>query len=435
MPADNTVQNVEGVILVTVFVGCVLLFVISGLRRRRPDFRVGAPLVVAFGLRLLAIAGINATGLEATLRGGDETTFIDLARFLAAQPLGHGDLPHGPFQLQTVVFALQFKVGFLSIGAVRITQVGIALLGIVLILGAVYDLADGRAARLAAWLFAFEPTSIFFNSELHKEPLMELAAGLVVFGGTMLWKRLDVRGILVCAAGGLIAVETRSYAGWFLVCAAVMVLLHASIRGMHRPMRAMPLIYGIVIAAFVVTPTLLAATSSKQLALLQQSQNANATGAGQGTGANSSNLALEQVNFSTRGAVLTHLPTRVQELILQPYPWQLGDASQRFGAIGTLVAYAVLFLLIRYAWLSRGQVFKRAGPILYPLMFLTVAYALAVGNAGTGFRYRSHLVTLALATIVVLREHVVLAREPSADQRSGRAVQSTPRVTATPTTV
>ena len=47
----------------------------------------------------------------------------------------------------------------------------------------------------------------------------------------------------------------------------------------------------------------------------------------------------------------------------------------------------------------------RHGPLLYPLGALTVAYALSVGNAGTGFRYRSHLVTLGLAIVVVLREY------------------------------
>ena len=149
--------------------------------------------------------------------------------------------------MQTVTFALQLKLGFLTQGAMRITQVGIALLGVLLILVSVYDLANGRAARLAAWLMAFEPASIFFNSALHKEPLMELATGLVVFGGTRIWLRLDVRGILLCALGGLIAVETRSYAGWFLVAAAVLILLHAAIRSLDRPMRAMPVIYAVII--------------------------------------------------------------------------------------------------------------------------------------------------------------------------------------------
>jgi hypothetical protein len=410
--SGTAIENAEGVVLVMLLVAGVFWLLISRLARSRPGFRIGMPIAVGFTIRLGAIAAISATGLETTLRGGDETTFLDYARALATQPLGHGDLPHGHLQLQTVLFALQLKLGFLTVGALRITQVGIAMLGVILILGAVYDLADGRAARFAAWFLVLEPTSIFFNSALHKEPNMELAAGLVVFGGTMIWRRLDVRGILLCALGGLIAVETRSYAGWFLVSAAVVVLLHAALRNMNRPLRAMPAIYAVILVAVLAAPAILQASSKKNLQALQQSQTANSTGIGTGSGtSNSDNLALEQVDFSTRGAILTNLPKRIRDLTLRPYPWQLGDMSQRIGALGTLVAYAVLLLLVRYAWLSRGQVFPRAGPLLYPLMFLTIAYALSAGNAGTGFRYRSHLVTLAIGAMAILREHVILARE------------------------
>lgn len=407
----TTISNVEGVLLAFLVVAFLFWFLIHKLAASRSDLRIGVPVAIAFGLRLAAIAGISATGLETTLRGGDETTFLNIGRYLASQPLGHGYFPHGPYQLQTVIFALEMKLGFLTVGAMRIVQVGIALTGVILIVAAVHDLAGGRAARLTAWILAFEPASIFFNSALHKEPNMELAAGLVVFGGTMIWRRLDVRGLLICGLGGLIAVETRSYAGWFLVAAAVLVLLHAALRSLDRPLRAMPVIYAVVIAGFVATPVLLQASSKKSLQVLQQSQNANATGAGQATGgANGDNLKLEQVDFSTRGAILKNLPKRVRALILEPYPWQLSDTSQRFGAIGTLFAYAILLLLLRYAWLSRGQVLPRAAPLLYPLFFLLVAYSLSVGNAGTGFRYRTHLITLAVGVMAILREHVIRKR-------------------------
>jgi hypothetical protein len=416
---DTALQHIEGVLLVSLVVGYALWFLIRKLARSRPDFRIGAPLTLALVLRLLAITGISATGLEPVLRGGDETTFLNLARFLASTPVGHGYLPHGRYQLHTVLFALQIKLGFLTVGAMRIVQVGIAMLGVVLVLAAVHDLANGRAARLAAWLIAIEPTAIFYNSALHKEPNMELAAGLIVFGGTMIWLRLDVRGILLCALGGLIGVETRSYAGWFLVSAAVLVLLHAALRNLDRPMRAMPVIYAVAIVAFIATPTLLEASSKKSLQTLQVSQNQNTSGTvGPSGGPNGNNLALEQVNYSSRGAVFSNLPKRIRDVILKPYPWQLGDNSQRFGALGTLVAYALVLLLIRYAWLSRGEVFARAGPLIYTSFFLLVAYSLSAGNAGTSFRYRSHLVTLGLATMMILREHVARERARRSDSAS-----------------
>ena len=259
---------------------------------------------------------------------------------------------------------------------------------------------------------------------------MELAAGLVVFGGTMVWRRLDVRGLLLFALAGLIAVWTRSYAGWFLVSASVFILLHASLRSLNRPLRAMPIIYGLLIGVALVTPTLLAATSGKNLRALQQSQNAEANAIGTGSGGpNTDNLRDEQVDFSTRGKVLVNLPKRIRDLLLKPYPWQLSDTNQRFGAIGTLVAYALLAFLIIYGWESRGKIFARAGPVLYPLLFLLVAYSLAAGNAGTGFRYRTHLVTLAIAALAILREQALLVR---ARRREISAAISAPGAVSSP---
>jgi hypothetical protein len=432
--ANSSLESVEGVVLVLLVVGLVLWRLLSAVGRSRPNFSVGRPVLVAFGLRMAAIAGVSAAGLSSTLRGGDETTFLNQAQVLSTQPLGHGDWPHGIYQLQTVLFSFELRAGFISQAGMRILQVGLAMLGVILILAAVHDLSDGRSARLAAWVMAFEPGSVFFNSALHKEPLMELAAGLVVFGGTRLWLRLDIRGILICAVGGLIAIETRAYAGWFLVAAAVLILLIASIRSLDRPMRAMPLIYGVIAIAFVATPAILQASSKKSLSYLQTSQDANSTGQGEqsATGNNGSNLALEKVNFSTRGAIITNLPKRIRDLILKPYPWQLGDTSQRFGALGTLYAYAILFLLLRYAWLARRRISGHLGPILYPMLFMLMAYSLSAGNAGTGFRYRTHLVTLATAAMTVAWARARGARAVSDPEISPQPSQPILRRVASP---
>lgn len=413
--SDTTLRRAEGLILIVVLVSYVLAYVVRRLRRRRPEFNIGKPLIVGIALRLMAVAAINASSLQSQLRGGDEDTFLGLARILATTPWGRGFRPHGPFQLQTDVFAAQIKLADLSPTALRVTQIGIAMLGLVLILAAVHDLAAPRAARLAAWLLVLEPASIFFNSGLSKEPLMELATGMVVLGGTKIWLRLDLNGVVLCALGGLIAIETRSYAGWFLVSAAVLLILHAALRRLDRPLRAVPIVYAVALVVFLATPTLLSITSRARLQRLQQAQSFT-TGAQAATnagGANSDNLALEQVDFSTRGAVIRNLPQRVSDLVLRPYPWQLQDTSQRLGALGSLVALGILLLLLAYAWRSRGEILATSAPILYPLLFLLTAYSLSAGNAGTGFRYRTHLVVLGVAMLVVLREHVVSSRVES----------------------
>jgi Na+/melibiose symporter-like transporter len=45
----------------------------------------------------------------------------------------------------------------------------------------------------------------------------------------------------------------------------------------------------------------------------------------------------------------------------------------------------------------------RAGPLIYTAFFLLLAYSLSAGNAGTAFRYRMHLVAVALCAVVVIR--------------------------------
>jgi hypothetical protein len=311
-----------------------------------------------------------------------------------------------------VVFAVQIKLADLSDTAMRVTQIGIATLGFVLILAAVYDLAGRRASRFCAWMIALEPSNLFFNSELHKDPLMVLASGLVVLGGTKIWQRLDLNGVLLAGLGGFIGIETRSYAGWFLVSATVLLLLHSALRRLDRPGRSTPVVYAVALVAFLSVPTLLTITSSKSLQTLQQSQTANSTGATAGGSSNADNLADEQVDFSTRGAVITNLPKRVFDLVFQPYPWQLQDASQQLGALGSMVALAGLLFLFRFAWRARGHIVSQTAPLLYPLFFLLIAYSLSAGNAGTGFRYRSHIVLLGAAVLAVLREQ---ARQDTAD--------------------
>jgi hypothetical protein len=394
--------SVESVVDTGAAVTFMLMFLVWRLRRSRPDFWVGRPLAVGFILRLVVIAGVSLTGIGTTLRGGDETTFLNEAHAIVPLSWTSGQwLPTAHMSyLHVLMFAAQIKLLGSSQGALRITQVGISLAGALLIAAAVYDIVGARPARLAAWLLSLEPASLFFNELLHKEPLMELASGLVVFGGVKVWARLEYKGMVFMGAGGLIALATRVYVGWFLLACAVVMIVHAALRQLGGRLRALPIIYAAVAVTILAIPVLLQASSPQSLqANLQTSQDANtAPGAGVGN-----NLALEKVNFSTRGALLTNLPQRISDVLLRPYPWQVGDTSQMLGVLGSIVALLSFAFVLRFGWLCRGQALRRAGPLLYPFFFLLIAYALSVGNAGTGFRYRTQLVTLVIGGMVVLR--------------------------------
>lgn len=410
--------------------GLFLWFVVSRLRRAQPGLAIGGAIATAFFLRVLAAIGLNSTSAALSLRGGDEITFI-----------GHGQaLARWDFisTATTKAFTDEFHVWWFSLNyrvfdnppsmVLRFEVIAFAVSGLALIAAAVYELAGPRAATITAWLLAFEPASLFFSGIVHKEPFMMLAEGLVAYGGARLWKRGNYIALVPMIAGSALAMATRPYAGWFLAAAAAIVALHAGLRrnSASGSFALSAVCIGLVVA-FI--PTVWEASSQKSLAGLQHSQDANAADT-------RANLSLERVDYSTREKVITNLPKRIVDVLTRPYPWQLSNVSQQMGAFGTLFLFGILTLLGITLFQHGRGVMSRAGPLVYPCLFLLAAYALSAGNAGTAFRYRTHVVLFLVAIVVVLRTHLAasragaearVAREPLRPAVTGRSVPTLAR--------
>jgi len=236
------------------------------------------------------------------------------------------------------VFAIQIKLANLDNTPMRVTQVGISLLGMILLFAAVYDLSGPRPARLAAWLLAFEPASLFFDSEIHKEPLMVLASGLVSSGNEDLAAPQPRRR---APRGSGRADRDRDEGLRRMVPGR----RRGAAAAARRPQtagptgRALPIVYAVALAVLLATPTLLAVTSNKSLQTLNQSQ-AYTTGtqaASNTGGANGDNLADESVDFSSRGAVIAICPAGIGA-DLQAVPVAATGRQSGTGAVGSLVA-------------------------------------------------------------------------------------------------
>ncbi|HYF28081.1 MAG TPA: glycosyltransferase family 39 protein [Baekduia sp.] len=374
-----------------------LAWLLHRLRRTRPEFRIGTAVALGFGARLLAVLAIEA--MSPDVRGTDETVFLRDARALADQSLLSSDAVDAlTSTLHVWLFSLELRVPEIADLTMRLVQVGIAVTGLVLLAAAVHDLAGPRAGRIAAWVVMLEPSSVFFSGLLHKEPFMVLAAGIVAFGGVQMWQRRDGRAVATMAAGSAVAIMARPYAGALLLVAALAIALHGSLaRRGPRQRRSVGTLALVVLLLVAATPTALEQTSDRRLQeTLQPSQEANARDA--------SNLRLERVDFSSRTNVILNLPKRMRDVVLRPYPWELGSRNQQLGLPGTLAALAAFALLFQAVLRARGQVLERAGPILYPAAFLFLAFSLSAGNAGTAFRLRSTVVALVICLVVVLRE-------------------------------
>lgn len=387
---DHQLYSVEVAALCALLVALGLTAFVRPFTEDRPDLSLIAPLATAAGVRVLAAVALSASPSLARIRGTDEATFQTLADEIAREDAAEW-LDAATGDLHLALFALYQRV-FGETGAMglRILQVGLAVAGIALVAIAVYDLAGAKAGRVTAWILAFEPASVFFSGLLHKESMLLFAEGVMALGAVRMWQRRDVTAGVILAAGGSLALATRPYAGAFLAAGAVAVTVHSCLREAPMTGKRAPLVAAgvmvITIAGLAVIPY-----PSRQLAVLQESQNANAV--------DDSNLRLEPVDFSSPADVALNLPRRLRDLMVRPYPWQVANTSQRLGVVGTAIAWALMGLLLVAFLVSPRTILERGPPLLYPAVAVAVAYALSIGNAGTGFRYRTHVVMLLTASL------------------------------------
>lgn len=395
METDGPIHDTLAIAIALFAVAYTLWLLVRRLARSRPGLRLGGPVALALALRLLAIPAVTILGAEA-LRGADELGFLANAQSLADGTGGGAWLDALGSELHLFVSAVTIDFLDPPYFAVRAVHAGIATAGLALAAAAVHDLAGPRAGRIAMLVLAVEPTNIFFSGVVHKESLMMLAGGLVALGGARAWVRGDHLALLPIVLGCLIAVATRSYAAWFLISASVVILLLTGARTAGTSGRAATGLTMLAVAfALFAAPTVIDATSEESLERnLQGSQDANTS--------DDSNLGLERVDFSSREAILANLPVRIRDVLLRPYPWQLDNRSQQFGLIGTIVLIVGLVLLAR-APRRPSDVLRHAGPLLIIGLLLLVAYSLSAGNAGTAFRYRTHVVEFVLVAFVAIR--------------------------------
>jgi hypothetical protein len=420
---DQQIHDFLAGLLTLVVVGWGLYFMLRWLHRTRPDLRIGVPISLALGVRVLAAIAVSSTAASSSIRGGDERFFLLGSRHFADTTFpSSGWLDALTGKLYEFVFASQLRLLDSPDTALRIGQAGIAVAGLILLATAVYELAGPRAGLIAAWVLALEPSNIFFSTLLHKESNLLLAGGLVAFGGACMWKSARIQNLWPIALGCLVAVATRPYAGWFLIAAAAAITLHAGIRSRTEGgARSLTFVALVVMLAAISAPTIWKASTHESLQRnLQATQNAN-------TRNRSSNLGLEQVDFSTREAIVTNLPKRIVDVLTRPYPWQLDNPSQQLGLVGTIFAFACFCLLAAELIRSGGQIMVRAGPFVYLTLFTLIAYSLSAGNAGTAFRYRMHIVALSLCLLIVLRQ---LRLQPAPRLEPTRTADREPAVPA-----
>src|SRR5438270_5006733 len=83
-PLDTGLDRVLVMAMMLLFWGYAIAVLVTFLRRRRAEFAVRGPLAFGYLVRVLSITAVSATGIGASLRGGDELTFLNFAHTISA---------------------------------------------------------------------------------------------------------------------------------------------------------------------------------------------------------------------------------------------------------------------------------------------------------------------------------------------------------------
>lgn len=394
LPVDTGLYDALAVTLELV----LAFYLVAGLARlaaRKGVSGLALPLACALGVRAAIAIIVDGVPALAATRGSDEIFFAMQGHQLADGTTSLGEVPAALLgNLHIWWMALQVEL----IGAsgdlyLRVGHAALAVAGIAVLAVTVGQLAGAARGRLAAWLLAFDPTSAYFSTILHKEAPMFLGEALVVAGCVRMYTRRDGWSVAIMVAGLGVAAGARPYAAAAMAGACGLTLAHAGLRrmghgGVRRPVLAA------IVAVVALTGLAVGPSISTVLGVIQTSQNANAS--------DQSNLPLPPVDYTNVTSVVTNLPGRAFDLLSRPLPWEVANTSQQLGVIGTVVAWTliavVMFLFVRRPKLA----LEHLVPVAYILGSLLLVYSLSAGNAGTGFRYRSHLVVLLIITLAVV---------------------------------
>jgi len=280
-------------------------------------------------------------------------------------------------------------------GTSPFTMVFINCLASVLTVLFVYQIAkqlwNERAARFAAFLTAFWPSTFFWSIQNLKEPIITFLIVGLIWAFIKLKKQFRFYLIFAIIIFTVLLKMLRGFlVPVFYVLMVPGAMLFSSKHKKVFVFSLLALAGGAMLMVKLYYPDLI--DPHKLLFLLQQKR------AGRSYG----NLAF-MLNFSTANILnlIMLLPVSFTIALLAPFPWQLGSISQ----ISSLPEMLLFYYLIP-AMLLGGRVLTKIKPkeswILIMCIF-TIAFILSniEGNVGTLFRHRSMILPVCFILIGV----------------------------------
>ncbi|MEM7411666.1 MAG: glycosyltransferase family 39 protein [Myxococcota bacterium] len=386
--------------LAVCFVLALPLFAWIALRVPRDEAQALFALVAAaVGVRLI-VATVIATLAPENFFSLDQRRYEWLGEAMARAWAGEGSLPEnihakpGYYVWNALVYS---AVGFVPL-AVTFSNAAIAGGSVVLVYRIARDLADVRAARIAAGLAAFFPSLVLWSSLNLKDAAAIVTLLLVVRGTQRLQQRPSAGALVQLCVGVALLSQLRDYLVWIVLAGAAVGLVLPRLRSVPALLLVAATLAGVALTGA-------AGLQSEQMPslrfdLLEQHRRNLAVGGSAYHG---------DADVSSPLAALRFLPVGLGYFLFAPAPWQLWNARQWMTLPEMLAWYALLPQIgfgLRGLWQRREAACL---PLLAIAVLITVAYALVEANLGTAYRHRAQVLVLYLtiAAIGVARERSV----------------------------
>lgn len=241
-------------------------------------------------------------------------------------------------------------------------------------------------AKRAALLAALVPSMVLWSSTAGKDTLMSLLI-LIGLSSCVSIKRRATPGAVFGIALSLLAMQpVRFYMVYFLGFAILTSLFLERGAGMISGVYKQLAVGGILLALLAIVGLSGSAQTgfdSISFERVSSFRHGMATTAASGFASDA--------DVSTPGKALLFLPIGLSELLLGPFPWQLGSFRALLAAPETFYWWLLFPSVLRGMWWMFRKRFTATSPLLLFAVTMTCAYSLMHGNIGSGFRQRAQI--------------------------------------------
>jgi len=351
----------------------------------------------SYALHLALSLLIGASGLTVTFFGGDANTYHIYAVALArhwAEGTPMLPLPAGKEGFFYALARLYEVIGPYRVGGLALTALCSALL-VPLVADTTRRLFGNRARVAMLPLIVLLPGFLFWTSQLLREaPIvaaLALGANLAVrLSEEFRPGRLAVLGLTVATLFTLRANVAYVFGAGLLVGLAL--------GGRH-------LIAGVATAAAMLGLVAVLVLggglgeSGYQRSATADLQQVNTVRSDLATTANSG--IGKEADVSTARGSIAYLPIGLPQLLLGPFPWQIGNLRQALGLLEAMTVWWLVPAFVRGMRRSARLIGRRAALLLAPAAGIALVLTLLIGNVGTLVRERIQVTVLLLPFVAL----------------------------------